>query len=121
LAALISAGRVHGKRPGFWPGYRNARIYNDFMTADRREITMFRKRMLAMAAAISLSLAAFTPSRAADLRAADLDGWHTQHRGVWGPRFYNGVPVSFGYGLCYQRQLLQTPWGPRWRLVNQCW
>ena len=39
---------------------------------------------------------------------------------VWVPLPYNGVPVSFGYGLCYQRELLQTPWGPRWRLVNQC-
>ena len=82
---------------------------------------MFRKRTAAMAAAISLGLAAFTPGRAADLRAADLDGWRTRHRGVAGPHFYNGVPVSYGYGLCYQRLLLQTPWGPRWRLVNQCW
>jgi hypothetical protein len=119
-------GHAHGKRPALGAGCRNARIYNDFMTADRREITMFRKRTLAMAAAIFLGLAAFTPSRAADLRApdlraADLDGWQAPHRGVWGPRFYNGVPVSFGYGLCYQRLLLQTPWGTRWRLVNQCW
>jgi hypothetical protein len=85
---------------------------------------MFRKRTLAMVAAISLSLATFAPSRAAraaELRPAELDGRHPQYRGAWGPRFYNGVPVSFGYGLCYQRQLLQTPWGIRWRLVNQCW
>jgi hypothetical protein len=118
-------GRAHGKRPGFGAGCRNARTYNDFMTADRREITMLRKRTLAMVAAMSLSLAALAPSRAADLHAADLrpaelDSQH-QYRGVWGPRFYNGVPVSFGYGLCYQRLLLPTPWGPRWRLVNQCW
>lgn len=90
------------------------------MTADRREITMFRKRTLAMAATISLNLAAFVPSRAADLHATDLRG-QAPHRGVWGPRFYNGVPVSFGYGLCYERELVQTPWGIRWRLVNQCW
>jgi hypothetical protein len=83
---------------------------------------MFRKRRLAMvAAAISLSLAANASARAADLRAAEPDGRHPPYRGVWGPRFYNGVPVSFGYGLCYQRLLLPTPWGPRWRLVNQCW
>jgi hypothetical protein len=79
-------------------------------------MTMFGKRMLAMVAAISFGLAAPTPAS----RAADLGGY-TQYRGVWAPRFYNGVPVSFGYGLCYQRLLLQTPWGPRWRLVNQCW
>jgi hypothetical protein len=69
-----------------------------------------------MAATISLSLAAFVPSQ-----AADLGGWQAPHRGAWGPRFYNGVPVSFGYGLCYERELVQTPWGIRWRLVNQCW
>jgi hypothetical protein len=39
---------------------------------------------------------------------------------VWVPLPYNGVPVSFGYGLCYRQELLQTPWGPRWRLVNHC-
>jgi hypothetical protein len=36
------------------------------------------------------------------------------------PPPYNGVPVSFGYGLCYRQELHQTPWGPRWRLVNRC-
>jgi hypothetical protein len=81
---------------------------------------MFRKRTLAMVAAISLSLTGFTPSRAADLPATDLGG-QALHRGVWGPRFYNGVPVSYGYGLCYQRELVQTRWGIRWRLANQCW
>jgi hypothetical protein len=65
--------------------------------------------------AISLGLAASAP-----VRAADLGGAQNGYRGVCGPRFYNGVPVSFGYGLCYQQVLLQTPWGPRWRLVNQC-
>jgi hypothetical protein len=101
-------------------GCQNARTYNDFMTTNRQEITMFRKHTLAMVAAISLSLPAFTLSRAADLHAADLAG-QARHRGGWGPRFYNGVPVSYGYGLCYQRELVQTPWGIRWRLVNQCW
>jgi hypothetical protein len=82
---------------------------------------MFRKSTLAAAAAISLALAALAPVRAADLRAADVEGWRPQPRVVWGPHFYNGLPVSFGYGLCYQLLLLQTPWGPRPRLVNQCW
>jgi hypothetical protein len=87
---------------------------------------MFRKCTLATAAAIALAVAALAPGRAADLpaaylRPADLDTWRPRTRVVWGPRFYNGVPVSFGYGLCYQTQLLQTPWGPRPRLINQCW
>jgi hypothetical protein len=87
---------------------------------------MFRKCTLAAAAAMSLALAAFAPARAADLRATDLqaadqNGWRPPYHVVWGPHFYNGLPVSFGYGLCYQRRLLQTPWGLRERLVNQCW
>ena len=92
---------------------------------------MFRKCTLAKAAAIALTVAALAPGRAADLpaadlpaadlRPADLDTWRPHTRVVWGPRFYNGVPVSFGYGLCYQTRLLQTPWGPRPRLINQCW
>lgn len=77
---------------------------------------MFCKPTLVMLAATSLSLAASAP-----VRAADLDGWHPGYRGVWGPRFSNGVPVSYGYGLCYRRELLPTPWGPRWRLVNRCY
>lgn len=78
-----------------------------------------RVRVAAISAAIcvamSLGLAASAP-----VRAADLGGSPNGHRGVCGPRLYNGTPVSFGYGLCYQQVLLQTPWGPRWRLVNQC-
>lgn len=69
----------------------------------------------AICAAISLGLALSTPAWAADLGGSQ-NGYH----GACGPRLYNGVPVSFGYGLCYQRMLVQTPWGPRWRLVNQC-
>ena len=43
-------------------------------------------------------------------------GWYG-HRAWWGgPRFYGyGVPVSYGYGGCYVRQLVPTPWGPRWQ------
>jgi len=69
----------------------------------------------ALSLAISLGLAISAP-----VRAADLGGLPNGTHGVCGARLYNGVPVSFGYGLCYQRVLLQTPWGPRWRLVNQC-
>jgi hypothetical protein len=86
---------------------------------------MFRKCTLAAAAAMALALAAVAPGRAADLSAkylgADPLGWRPHTRVVWGPHFYNGLPVSFGYGLCYQRELLPTPWGPRERLVNRCW
>jgi hypothetical protein len=76
---------------------------------------MFGKFILAWLAGISVGIAAPSP-----VPAADLGGVHVRYHGVCRPRFYNGVPVSFGYGLCYQQVLLQTPWGPRWRLVNQC-
>jgi len=80
---------------------------------------MLRKCTLAIAAAIALGVTTVAPSRAADL-APDSGAAYGQHRGAWCPRFYNGVPVSFGYGLCYQRELVATPWGPRLRLVNPC-
>jgi len=85
--------------------------------------TMFRQPTLVMVAAISAAISAAVSlglAVPAPVLAADLDGSHDSYRRVWGPRFYNGVPVSFGYGLCYQRELLPTPWGPRWRLVNHC-
>ena len=28
---------------------------------------------------------------------------------------------GYGYGGCYVRRLVPTPWGPRWRLVNRCY
>lgn len=46
-------------------------------------------------------------------------GWH---RGWGGPRFFvGGGPYYGGYGGCYVRRLVPTPWGPRWRLVNRCY
>ena len=52
-------------------------------------------------------------------------GWHGGgggwHHGWGGPRFYAGGPVSYGYGGCYVRRLVPTPWGPRWRLINRCY
>ncbi|MGH6741822.1 MAG: sulfur globule protein precursor, partial [Bradyrhizobium sp.] len=79
---------------------------------------MFRKLALAAVAAVSVGAAALAPTPAAAW------GWHGGYDGGYhhwrGPRFYNGVPVSFGYGGCYVRELVPTPWGPRVRLVNRC-
>jgi hypothetical protein len=75
---------------------------------------MFCKATPAVFAAISLSVGACLPGQ-----AADLHGRHG-YPGGWSPPIHHGVPVSYGYGLCYQRELLPTPWGPRWRLVNRC-
>jgi hypothetical protein len=109
------------------PGFEASRCIGEFFEvcerrADRR-MSMFRKCTLAAAAIMALLFTGLTPSRAADL-APDVvpnpGASYGQHRGVWCPRFCNGVPVSFGYGLCYQRELVATPWGPRQRLVNHC-
>jgi len=81
---------------------------------------MLGKRKAAMLAGGLLLAAAIGPAQAAD----PADGWRGHYRPdrpVWGPAYVNGVAVSYGYGLCYQQQLLQTPWGPRWRLVNRCY
>ena len=76
---------------------------------------MLRKCTLATAVGMILGVTTITPGQAADLGEVYRD-----YRGTWCPRFYNGLPVSFGYGLCYRSELVPTPWGPRWRLVNHC-
>ncbi|MBR0713770.1 sulfur globule protein precursor [Bradyrhizobium liaoningense] len=81
---------------------------------------MFRKLSLAAIAAVSLGAAALAPTAAS---AHWHGGWHG-HGGGWGwgaPRFYVGGPVSYGYGGCYVRRLVPTPWGPRWRMINRCY
>jgi hypothetical protein len=84
---------------------------------------MFRKLSLVAVAAASLGAAALAPTSAS---AWGGHGWHGGwHHGGWGwggPRFYAGGPAySYGYGGCYVRRLVSTPWGPRWRLVNRCY
>ena len=88
---------------------------------------MFRKLLLAAVAAVSLGAALAPTSASAHWQGGwggYHGGWHGGwHRGWgWGaPRFYAGGPYSYGYGGCYVRQLVPTPWGPRWRLVNRCY
>jgi len=95
------------------------------LTAPNPEETiMLRKLSLVAVAAASLAAAALAPTS-----ASAWGGWHGGwHGGGWhrgggwgGPRFYAGGPVSYGYGGCYVRQLVPTPWGPRWRLINRCY
>ncbi|HEY2246915.1 MAG TPA: sulfur globule protein precursor [Bradyrhizobium sp.] len=73
---------------------------------------MFRNLRLVAVAAVTLGGAAVTPTLAAACGT---------HHGWRGPCFYVGVPLSHGYGSCYVRELLPSPWGPRWRLVNRCY
>ena len=35
--------------------------------------------------------------------------------------FVGGPAYIGGYGGCYVRRLVPTPWGPRWRLINRCY
>lgn len=74
---------------------------------------MLRKLSLIAVAAASLG-AALTPTSA----SAWGGGFH--HHGWGGPRVFIGGPAYYGggYGGCYVRRLVPTPWGPRWRLVN---
>jgi hypothetical protein len=78
------------------------------------ETIMFRKLRLVAIAAALFGCAALAPTPAA--------AWYGRyHHGWWGLPFHTGAPVSYGYGNCYVRQLLPTPWGPRWRLINRCY
>ncbi len=79
---------------------------------------MLRKLSLAAVAAVSLGAAALAPTSAS---AHWHGGWHGW--GWGGPRLFVGGPAYYGYGYggCYVRRLVPTPWGPRWRLVNRCY
>jgi hypothetical protein len=80
---------------------------------------MLRKFGLVAVAAASLGATALAPTAAS---AWGGHGWHRGwHGGYWGgPRVFVGGP-AYGYGGCYVRRLVPTPWGPRWRLVNRCY
>jgi hypothetical protein len=94
--------------------------------AELQEMIMLRKLSLVAAAALTLGAAALAPSAAsAHWHGGGYGGWHGGyggwHRpyGYWGgPRVYAG---GYGYGGCYTRRLVPTPWGPRWRLINRCY
>lgn len=84
---------------------------------------MLRKLSLAAVAAVALGTALAPTSASAHWHGGGW-GWHGGwHHGGWGwggPRFY-AAPVAYGYGGCYVRRLVPTPWGPRWRLINRCY
>jgi hypothetical protein len=89
--------------------------------AEPEETTMFRKLSLVAVAAASLGAAALAPTSAS--AAWGGHGWHGGWHHAWGgPRFFVGGPAYYGgYGGCYVRRLVPTPWGARWRLVNRCY
>lgn len=77
---------------------------------------MLRKLVLGLAAVAALSATTMMPT------AASAKGWkyhhhHGFHGHYWGgPKFI----VSGGYGGCYVKRLVQTPYGLRYRVVNVC-
>lgn len=89
------------------------------------EMTMLRKLSLVVIAAASLGVAALAPTSASAWQGGwHGGGWHgAWHRGWgWGgPRVVVAGPAFYGYGGCFVRRLVPTPWGPRWHLVNRCY
>ena len=79
---------------------------------------MLRKLSLVPVAVASLGAAALAPTS-----ASAWGGWHHGWGGWGGPRIVVGGPAYYGggYGGCYVRRLVPTPWGPRWRLINRCY
>ena len=82
---------------------------------------MLRKFSLVAIAAASLGAAALAPTSASAWGGWHHGGWH-HGWGFGGPRIVGG-PAYYagGYGGCYVRRLVGTPWGPRWQLVNRCY
>ena len=82
---------------------------------------MLRKLSLVAVAAASLGAAALAPT-SASARGWHHGGWH-HHHGWGGPRVFIGGPAYYagGFGGCYVRRLVPTPFGLRWRLVNRCY
>jgi hypothetical protein len=97
---------------------------------------MLRKLSLVAFAAASLGLAALAPTTASAFGGHGGHGgfhgggfhgggWHDGHFGA--RRFFvGGGYYGYGYGYggydgCYERRLVPTPWGPRWRLFSRCY
>ena len=91
------------------------------------ETIVLRKLSLVAVAAASLGAAALAPTSASaggwHHHGWHDGGWHHHHHRWGGPRVFIGGPAFYagGYGGCYVRRLVPTPWGPRWRLVNRCY
>ena len=106
------------------PGALRDGIFTDGAErAEPEETTMLRKLSLVAVAAVSLGVAALAPTSASAFGGHGWrGGWHGGGWGWGGPRFYVGGPgYGYGYGGCYARRLVPTPWGPRWRLFNRCY
>jgi hypothetical protein len=94
-----------------------------------------RKRIMAIAAAVALGTAAMTTGAMAAGHGGH--GGHGGHFGGGGGGFHRGGGFGGGFGgglgglyafggpayyggSCYERRLVPTPYGYRYRLVNVC-
>ena len=78
---------------------------------------MFRKVTLALVAAASLGVMALSPTAA----SAKPLKWHPHPHHHPHHHWHSGYGfVHAGYGGCYQKRLVPTPFGLRWRTVNVC-
>lgn len=88
-----------------------------------------RKLAIGFAAALALSATALLPTAASAKGGFHGGGFHGGgfHGGGFHGGFHNhwvGGPrliVSGGYNGCYVKRLVDTPYGPRYRVVNVCY
>jgi hypothetical protein len=81
---------------------------------------MLRKLVLGLAAVAALSTTALMSTEAS--AKGWKGGWHHHHHGHWGHGY--GLYVGGygpGYGDCYVKRLVSTPYGLRYRIVNVCY
>jgi hypothetical protein len=76
---------------------------------------MLRKIILGVAAAAAVSAAAFSPTAAEAKVVKFKKTWHPHHH------FHGAYAFGGGYGGCYVKRWVPTPYGPRFRCVNRCW
>jgi hypothetical protein len=81
---------------------------------------MIRKFALGLAAAVTLAAAALAPTAASAFTVKGGPGWHPHynHRVYIAPPLFVGAPV-IAPG-CFQKRLVPTRKGLRWRTVNVC-
>ena len=121
------AARDFVANPGASAGCRSGENFTDgAICAKLEETTMLRKLGLVVVAAASLGAAALAPTQASAWGGGwHGGGWHGGwHRGWGASRVFVGGPAyvgGYGYGGCYVRRLVPTPWGPRWRVINRCY
>jgi len=91
-------------------------------SAKPEETIMLRTLSLVQLPAAALGAAALAPTSASpSAPAGTADGMVAGTAALAGSALLCRRPAYYGYGGCYVRQLVPTPWGPRWRLVNRCY